>query len=184
MQANGFGAFFNSLNAEFEPIPAIIPSSNLKINGVYRVNALRGVNTKYGPKIVADLTDHGTLFLPNRYVQRFLKKDDNPKRFRVDCANTALRLKRREPDRYNTPIYEFFQLRKGQVFEKELIQENYSQNLNFNEDGNADDDDEDYDEVDKENYFDKLEPPKVNTRKKKNAAASNSAVLQQQQQQE
>lgn len=77
------------------------------MNRCYKVNGLRSVNTKYGPKIVADLDELGTLFLPNRYVRRFMKDGDNPRNINILFNNTYIRIVGRESDRYNTPIYEF-----------------------------------------------------------------------------
>lgn len=97
---------FDCLNTEFLPSP-IIHNKEL-VEGVdYDVEKLRGVCTKYGPKIVADLVGVGTLFLPNRYVQRFLKDGQNPRELIIPLQNTILRMVGRETDKHKTPIFEF-----------------------------------------------------------------------------
>lgn len=105
---NVFGKeLFNVLNAQFEPLPSIVHSEELREDHLYEVSAIRGVLTKFGAKIVVDLCDYGTLFLPNRYVKRFLKEGSDPRRLKITCENTSVKLIGRENDKYNTPIFEF-----------------------------------------------------------------------------
>lgn len=98
---------FDALNAQFEPIASIIRSEELYEGTLYTVSAIRGVHTKYGPKVVVDLPKYGTLFLPNRYVKRFLNEGSDPRRLNISCSNTVLKLVGREDDKYKTPIFEF-----------------------------------------------------------------------------
>lgn len=97
----------SALNAQFEPIPHVIRSEDLFENLVYEISTIRGVYTKYRPKIVVDLPEYGTLFLPNRYVKRFLTEGADPRRLNVRCENTVPELVGREDDKYRTPIFEF-----------------------------------------------------------------------------
>lgn len=108
-QAKNFSGkqLFTALNAEFEPIASIIRSEDMYENYLYEVSAIRGVFTKYGNKVVVDLPGYGTLYLPSRYVKRFLSDGSDPRRLNISCQNTMLKLTGREDDKYKTPIYEF-----------------------------------------------------------------------------
>lgn len=98
------------MNTPFEKRHDLVKSGDLEPGRKYACKLLRGVQTQWGCKLVVDIDDpeiEGSLFLPSRYLARFLVDPENAKNFKTPLPNTYIMKTGTELDRYATPIYQF-----------------------------------------------------------------------------